>query len=916
MNRFEHRAMERKNEQGNQSQLPINMPQAQTIQEEPELNRFEQRAIERKSKPEEEESWLKSAARTALQIPQGIASAVTYPLDIINAMGYYEAVSPESVDDLKRASQLFGIPFDEQEYLDSAGRHAQRFPTVSNIARETEELTGAPLQAKTGLQKFVNFASTAGKLAPKDYTFRGMNTSLPRPILGTGVAATAEAAKELGVPEPIADIGAFAILKKPTEGAGKLSVGKERKPSGLPVRRYENIRTEKKVPPETVVKIERKTENDFREIANDILDKSPIGETRKELGKSYEYKYETQEAFKKVEELASEIPGKISTDSIKRKIIDNVLNKKSTGYTPSEHEKHFKNEIYRIIQETKTKDVTAQALVGQFRKNNRELTQIFEPGKSFAENAAKREALLEHNRAIADIIQEHYPNSEFSKLFKESNKKWSEIMDAEYIDQFLDDLFKGKINYEKGKDFFNKAGMSKKFEKAMGAEGFSRFKTLMNDLMSTEQARKLLKEAEALGFQDFAKTVGSYLIHPNLAKAKLGMGAITGGVRKIYHILLDKPRIAVKWDKAINAAKAGDFKTAETLLNEVREAEVIFDNKPKPKAAEKPTVTINAKAEKVESPSKPKEQPKQLESKPEVKSEVKSEKQESKQIEFKKEKKVTTLKTTKKSPSNKESSEPIQLGYNKAEKNLDFEIAKEKINLEKLKEEQGKVATKEKTEVIKKINELELEKYNLKIKKPEVKENKESKPKQKRMTKEDYDHLFGLTRKKADPAKKVNVKIENAADKPNITKSGLTIQKNYLLDQVDEALKILENPNPGVERAVLDGKRLNIKVPGDGEFNLIMDKDSLNKFKEKVEKKWPEEPVKNEKHLTNPKQKQPKELKEKSYYLKKGADITKKIKALEEAKKSRNLMKTEEKELADLKDLLENFIILYENASK
>lgn len=634
-NRFEQRAMERAS-MADVSQ-PMPMQQDQSFEEEAPLNRFEQRALERQQQPEQEpDSWGKSIARTLLQIPSGVAKAVTYPLDLINAVGYAEATSPDAIDDLRRASQQFGIPFDEQEYLDAAGRHTQRFPTVSNAEREVEEWSGGalPLQARNKLQKFVNFASSAGKIAPKNYTFRGMNTSLNRPVLGTGVAATAEIAKDLGANETLADIASFAILKKPTQGSGRFIVGKATKPSGLPTRRYENVLSERKVPPETIAKIESKVEKDFKKITDEIIESSPIGPTHKAINESYEFKHAAQDSFRKVEDLAESIPGKISTDEIKRKIIDNVLNKKSTGYTPSEYEKSFKNEIYKVIQETKTKDVTAQSLVGQYRKNNKQLGEIFEPGKSFSQNKAKRDALIEHNRAISDIIEQQYPNSEFSKLFKESNKKWSEIMDAEYIDKFLDELFTGGINYEKGKEFFNKHGMTRVFEKSMGEEGFSKFKTLMNDLLSTEKAHKLLKAAKSKGYQDFEGTLGSYIMHPNLAKAKIGVKAIGGGFKKIYHMLLDKPKLTLQWDKAIHAAKAGDFKTAEALLNEVREAEILFDNKPKPKASEKPIVTINAKAERVEPAQPTIQSTKQIETKSqEVKEPTPPLKKEIKQIE-------------------------------------------------------------------------------------------------------------------------------------------------------------------------------------------------------------------------------------------------------------------------------------------
>lgn len=170
---------------------------------------FEKRAKESES----EESWGKWAFRTASQIPQGIAQAFTYPADLANLVATGESL--EGIDDFQRAAERSGIPFDEESYRNATSQIQSSFPTQSNLARYVEEKTGLPLQPKTGLQKFVNFASTAGALSPKDYTFRGMNTSLPRPVLGTGVATANEALKLTGLPEPISEIASFAVLKQP-----------------------------------------------------------------------------------------------------------------------------------------------------------------------------------------------------------------------------------------------------------------------------------------------------------------------------------------------------------------------------------------------------------------------------------------------------------------------------------------------------------------------------------------------------------------------------------------------------------------------------------------------------------------------------------------------------------------------------
>ncbi len=548
-------------------------------QEQPKSNRIQRIASQTKEAPEE--GWGKWLARTALQIPKGIAQAKTWPLDAINALGYYDAVSDESIEDIRRASERVGKPFDEEAYRQSAQDASSMFPTVSNISRGLENNIGLPLEAKTGVQKFVNFASGASAMAPKDYTFRGMNTSLPKPFLGTGVAATAEAGKALGIPEPIADIGSFLILKKPGEGAGKIAIGKKTKPSGLTERRFENINDTKKISSGSMERINDKVERDVRKISDSIIEKTPINETRKALKNDSEFKEKAREAFKDVEKIAHEIRGKMPIDNIQNQLINKVKQREKKGFVDNDYDKRYIKEINNIIDSTNKEHISAKDLVHQYRRNNKSLGEIYEPGKSFAENKGKRDAILEHNRVIAETIENQFPNTEFSKLFKESNKIWAEIMDSESIDLFFHELFEGKINFSKISDLFEKEGMQKPFQRAMGEEGFGKFKVLLGDLMSTEKAYKYMKAAQNSGQNELANTMGAYMVSPALGKAKTISKFAKGGYRAIYDFLLDKPKIAITWDKAINAAKKGDFKAAEKEFAKVAEAEVQFSQKRK-----------------------------------------------------------------------------------------------------------------------------------------------------------------------------------------------------------------------------------------------------------------------------------------------------------------------------------------------
>lgn len=527
---------------------------------------FQQRAAEKI----ESESFGKSSLRTALQVPQGIAEATTYGLTTgLGSILGYEALDPEEIDRIRQISEREGVPFDEQSYRQSFQEAQSLIPTVSNIGSEIESRTGLPLEPKSRLDKAVRFFSSATKIAPgkspeaaSGYTLRPLNTGLQKPVLGAGITAAKEGLQEAGVPEPIAELGSFALLKKTPQGRGSFAIGPKTKPSGMKELIYEGIKKPREISESKIAKIQEIQKKDFLKIANDIVSDSPVGKTAKALREDLSYKKNTADRFNKLEEFAETIPEKINTKNLKTDLESNLIGK-NTGITPSEFEKSRSKFIKEIVKETADKEVGFSELLKQYRKNNSELSQIFEPGQSYAHNAAKREALIDYNKAIADTFEKTAPKSGFAEPFKELNKEWTYISDVELIDKFLTDMTTGKIDYKKGREFFNKQGMTVPFERSLGKEGFAKFETLMKDLMSTEEASKLLKQAKEQGYGDLAKTAGSYLLHPDVAKAKLGLDFIKGGYNTIFEMVLDKPKIAITWDRGINALKKGDFKVAQ-----------------------------------------------------------------------------------------------------------------------------------------------------------------------------------------------------------------------------------------------------------------------------------------------------------------------------------------------------------------
>ncbi len=521
--------------------------------------------------PVNKESTLKSWVRSFLQVPAGMAQAITYPLDLMQHMGLGAALDPEEIEHIKKISEREGIPFDEEKYIESAYRAAESFPTQSNIERLLEDKTGIPFTPKTATQKGLRLAGTAGKISPGTITQKAV-AAATAPAVSAGL-------EQVGVPEPLAEIaglGVSGVAAKVTPAVTP-KIKPVTKPSGLPKRRFEKLKEPRAVSAAKKEQIHQKLEGDFRKISDEIIAESPVAKTKATLEENPAFKSEVSEQFKKVESLAEELPEKISTNEVKKSLMRKATKKEGTGFSPSEYDKDYKKFINEFIKETPTKDVTAKDLVSQYRKNNRSLSEAYDPSRSRAFNRAKKDALLDYNRALSDLIEQKYPKSEFSKLFKETNKQWAEIADAEAIDKFIDGMFDGEVKFKKGRRFFEYANEARPFKRALGAENFPKFEQLMKDMLSSENPAKMLKVAKQRGFTDLVETAGAYIIHPTIGKAKLAYSVSKNAFQSLVNAAIDKPQLMFTWEKAVDALKKGNFQAAEksfaSLDKQVKEVE-------------------------------------------------------------------------------------------------------------------------------------------------------------------------------------------------------------------------------------------------------------------------------------------------------------------------------------------------------
>lgn len=802
-----------------------------------------------------------NAIRTGLQIPQGLAE-VTAPGLIASAwqlLGQGEVLDPEEIEHIKSISEREGIPFDEEKYMEAAQNALSYIPTVSNIARGIEEETGLPLEAKTDLQKGIRLASAAGKIAPNPGTFRGMNVGIPKPVLGVGVAGTSQVLKELGVPEPLSDMASFGILKGLNPGSAKIGITTSKKPSGLTTRQFEKLKEPVEVSGKKIKQIDEKLEADFRDIASDIIEKSPINETHSELKNDSGFKMAAEEAFEKVDKLAESITEKVSLEDLKKDLIKRGAEEKKSGITELEFDKEYNKNIKQFVKDTKGKDASLSGIIKQYRKNNEAYGKSWESGKSTDYNVAKREALLDYNRTIADMIEKKFPDSEFANLFKSSNEQWKKIMDAEAVDAYVDDIFKGKINYKKNGEFFNKK-QKQIFKRALGDEGYKNFEQLNKDFMSTEKAYKMMNVAKEKGYWDVAKTAFSYVLHPSVAKAKVGFDMTKGAYKALWESVLDKPQLAVTWDKGIKAFQKGDFATAEKQFNKLKQEEV-----------------VRSKALKQFKDNKSNKAPEVKESEP-----TKSDKKEHTkinwddvEIEIKDSKELdrSRFSNIKDAYSKKgdylgglsydlEPSGEVYISGIYVEPNLKkqgigkrlfkdlLEKNKDKnIVLSPLQPEGAKFFSKiidrdlkpqltDSYDKIPKVSQepIKLTKKDIENAKKNLGLNKKAAPKiDWDAVEKTLEDIYKRDYKEPVPTPEVLKEKLPEIKRQDISKSGLKTQKEFILTNLEDAIA---NPDK-----FKNEKFINLSVPGDGEFKIKNDQKALAQFYKSVKSKWPDKPL-------------------------------------------------------------------------
>lgn len=377
-----------------------------------------------------------------------------------------------------------------------------------------------------------------------------------------------EGSKQLGASEGVGSVVDTVVSANPKEIAKNLFPSKNPQytQSGLPIRKVSKTTKPTKVSSSTKTNITQTLEKDFKTLSDKYLSKNT---TAKQVIENPNFKTQTSELFEEVDKLIPNT-GKIKTSQIKKNFKKRISSAKKQGYADSEFERVYKKETNRVNKSFGNRSVEPKDVLKQYRKNNRELTELFEPGKSGAYNRAKKESLLEHNRAIEDTFSEIYgEDSAFVKLFKKTNNDWEKILNYENIQDTIDKAFvDGKINFNQ----LNKQIHSKSFQRSLttliGKEGAKQYNSLISDFNGLKNPTSLLGIASEQGLN--VKDMVAFVTHPKYSKAYLVYKISSKLFKKAQERALTDQVFVRDWKSGINAFTKKDLAKASSIFSRLR----------------------------------------------------------------------------------------------------------------------------------------------------------------------------------------------------------------------------------------------------------------------------------------------------------------------------------------------------------
>lgn len=479
----------------------------------------------------QKESFGKASARSAYQPFAGYAQATTWPADMLKAIASPLAMA-YARDEM---SQMGDMSKEEKNsYMSGANLASEHFdkyaPTQSNVERGIENITGLPLTAQTTLDKALRLGGTAAgfrggdfidswKLAPGAEA-----RAIEKGVAGITAPVVSEGLQKMGVPEPIAEnIGLLGSQLTPIPKSIPTGTTPVIKKSGMPERGFEKITKATKVSEGKYADITSAIETDMRQATDNLF--SEASPTYVEMKTNPNFRDERIAGMKNVKNLASGLTRKVDSNNVRKEFVKlvNERLKESGGIAQSEFDRELLREArIRLRGIKKDTPVSATQLTEQYRKGNVSRGKLFELGSSTSRNEAKQEAERLLNQSTSNVIQTHYPQTEFAKEILSENKAWSNMEEADSAKGFVDSLFTPEgINFNNAKKLLKDNSQTRNLRRMLGKDKFNQLKEMAKDFVQQGEKYKLLKPGKGIDAVGVGKDLLLLTHHPVLAGGSL-----------------------------------------------------------------------------------------------------------------------------------------------------------------------------------------------------------------------------------------------------------------------------------------------------------------------------------------------------------------------------------------------------------
>lgn len=188
-------------------EIPEEVSETKVVNIAPQESIEEEKTIEEvKPDKEDEESYLKSFFRYMYQPISGFMQMNPYALLMEGMSAWSTAESLQALDELEERLPELKRKFpnapwpekiDKEKFKENLQMAQRTYPTLSNIERGVEQLTGLPLEAKTKGQQLARLSGSGFKLTPGDISQRTLGA--------VGTVGAEQALEAFGVPEQIAE---------------------------------------------------------------------------------------------------------------------------------------------------------------------------------------------------------------------------------------------------------------------------------------------------------------------------------------------------------------------------------------------------------------------------------------------------------------------------------------------------------------------------------------------------------------------------------------------------------------------------------------------------------------------------------------------------------------------------------------